>query len=539
MDKDLKFYNEYLNGDEKAFNELYNKYKNKIQYFIFNIVKDYEKAEDITQEVFIYAFQNPKKTDCSFKYYIYLIAKSKAFSFIKQEKRREQIKETYFSNNEDMVEKDIIEVVAKEETKKELIEAINMLDDKYKNAIYLVKIEELSYKEASEILGESISNLKNLIHRGKRELRKILIKKGFGEMKNVSKTVAIILCMVVLLSGIAYATYKIYESLKTGNAKITPTFTSKLSNTDTNKVWVGTFNLVWNDFMNDVIKGPIEFEDGESELAKELNKQAFTKNELSEESYYKIQGESTFDLKEKIEKDIKEKFNEESTILDKVDWGNPNSYTLYCMLKKEFNYLERFPSLNSASFNDSQEKVKYFGLDSATIYDASKNVEVLFYNSKEDFAIKLKTKEGEEVILYKTTGNEKSFEENYKEVLEKQKNYTGSKVLKEEVDSLKIPFIKLSSEINYDELCGRMIKNSNYYIRQALQTVDFELNNYGGSVKSEALIEGLQKGIREKVKEFHFDSDFILYLKEENKDKPYFALKVDNTDVLVLDGDEY
>ena len=30
-----------------------------------------------------------------------------------------------------------------------------------------------------------------------------------------------------------------------------------------------------------------------------------------------------------------------------------------------------------------------------------------------------------------------------------------------------------------------------------------------------------------------FDSDFILYLKEENKDQPYLALKVDNTDVLV------
>ena len=32
-----------------------------------------------------------------------------------------------------------------------------------------------------------------------------------------------------------------------------------------------------------------------------------------------------------------------------------------------------------------------------------------------------------------------------------------------------------------------------------------------------------------------FDSDFILYLKEENKEQPYFALKVDNTEVLVAD----
>lgn len=50
MEKDLdtKLYNEYLNGEKEAFELLYNKYKNKIQYFIYNIIKDYEKSEDIT-----------------------------------------------------------------------------------------------------------------------------------------------------------------------------------------------------------------------------------------------------------------------------------------------------------------------------------------------------------------------------------------------------------------------------------------------------------------------------------------------------------
>ena len=32
-----------------------------------------------------------------------------------------------------------------------------------------------------------------------------------------------------------------------------------------------------------------------------------------------------------------------------------------------------------------------------------------------------------------------------------------------------------------------------------------------------------------------FDSDFILYLKEESKEQPYFALKVDDVSVLVKD----
>ena len=62
------------------------------------------------------------------------------------------------------------------------------------------------------------------------------------------------------------------------------------------------FHLVWNDFMNEVIKGQIEFVDGYSELANELNKQSFTAEELSEESYYKIYGKSSLKLKQQIKK---------------------------------------------------------------------------------------------------------------------------------------------------------------------------------------------------------------------------------------------
>lgn len=90
-DLDLELYNEYMNGEKDAFETLYNKYKNKIQYFIFNIVKNYEKAEDITQEVFIYILQNKVRENCSFKYYIYLVAKSRAYNYINQEKEEQKL----------------------------------------------------------------------------------------------------------------------------------------------------------------------------------------------------------------------------------------------------------------------------------------------------------------------------------------------------------------------------------------------------------------------------------------------------------------
>ena len=530
-DLDIKLYNEYLSGEKDAFELLYNKYKDKIQYFVYNIVKDYQKAEDITQDVFIYIMQNKIKDGYSFKYYIYLVAKSRAYNQINMEKRRTEINEKYILNETTKTEQDVADIITKNEKRQAIITAIDMLDDRYKNAIYLVKIEELTYEETSQILGESIQNVKNLIHRGKKELRKILIKKGFDEMNKVSKVIIAILCISILLAGGVYATAKIVESFS-GKAKMAPTFTSKISSIDTNKVWCGTFNLVWNDFMNDVIGGKIEFEDGPSELADELNKQTFTVNELNSNSYFKIHGTASFDLKDKIENEIKEKFNENSKILDKVQWGNPEVYVLYAMLKKEFNYLEKFPTLKDNIFGDSKEKVKYFGIEPDTSQNASKNIEILFYNSEEDFAIKLKTKEGEEVYLYRTTGENKSFEENYKEMLEKQAKYTGDKNWNKN-DILNIPFIKINDEINYNELCGRWIKGTKWYIRQAIQTIDFELNNYGGSVKSEALIEALEKVIFETGRKFIYNDDFILYLKEENKEKPYFALKVDNTDVLV------
>lgn len=538
-DLDIKLYNEYLDGEKGAFELLYNKYKDKIQYFVYNIVKDYQKAEDITQDVFVYVMQNKIKEGYTFKYYIYLVAKSRAYNQINMEKRRTEINEEYILNGAEQVGQDVADIVTKNEKRQEIIKAIDMLDDRYKNAIYLVKIEELTYQETAQILGESIQNVKNLIHRGKKELRKILIKKGFDEMSKVSKVIIIMLCISVLLAGGVYATMKIIKGF-IGKAEITPTYTSGLSTMDGNKVWCGTFNLVWNDFMNDVVKGNVEFRDGESELANELNKQSFKVDQLSENSYFKIHGQAMGeDLKNKIQNGIKQKFNEDSNLIDRIDWNDSNGYVLYAMLKKEFNFLEPFSTaMGSMTFNNSEPRIKCFGVDSSNNPIASKNVEVLFYNSEDDFAIKLNTKEGEEVILYKTTGENKSFEENYKEIKKQQINYSGKNTF-EENDILRIPFIKVNNEINYDELCGREIKNSNYYIKQALQTIDFELNNVGGSVKSEALIDATQKAWTEKSRKMIFDSDFILYLKEESKEQPYFALKVDNTDILLEEGEQY
>ena len=531
-DIDLIKYNEYFDGSKEAFEYLYNKYKNKIVFFIFNIIKDYQKAEDIAQETFICIIQNKIRDDISFKYNLFLVARSRALNYLSVEKRRGELIEEFIVSSEEKQD-DLVDGIIQKESDKELLESIELLKDNYKNAVYLVDIEGLSYKETSEILGESLQNTKNKVYRGRKQLRKIIIKKGIMSMNKITKILIIIALIIVSTSGIIYSVMKINGGAK-GKAKMVPSFSSSISTMDENKVWCGTFNLVWNDFMNDVIGHKIEFEDGPSEMANELNEQKFTIDELDEKSYFKIHGIENLDLKNKIIQGIKNKFNEESTILERCDFNSQESgYVLYAMLKKEFNFLEPFSTaMGSMEFKNSNAKVKCFGVDNTNNPVAGKNVEVLFYNSTEDFAIKLKTIEGEEVILYRTSEVGKSFNDYYQDINEKEVKYAGSKVF-EETDKLLIPFIQIHDDVNYDDLCGKYIKGTNkMYIKQALQSIHFELNNVGGSVKSEAIIEVPQSESVDVEREMIFNNNFVLFLKEGSKKQPYFALNVDNIDLL-------
>ena len=88
----------------------------------------------------------------------------------------------------------------------------------------------------------------------------------------------------------------------------------------TNSVWCGTFQLVWNDMVNNVVKQDVVFTPQEK-LVENLNKQTFKEDQLSEKDYYKVYDLLTLDLKEKIEKGIKKKFNEKSDILDSINWS--------------------------------------------------------------------------------------------------------------------------------------------------------------------------------------------------------------------------
>ena len=514
-DIDLKLYNEYLNGEKSAFEILYNKYKNKIQYFIYNIIKDYQKAEDITQEVFIYVIQNKIKEGYTFKYYIYLVAKCRAYNYINSENRKKEINEQYFSKENAQVEEDIIDIITKNEKRKEVLESINLLEDKYKNAIYLSNIEGLSYKETAEILGETVPNIKNLVHRGKSKLRKILIKKGFDDMNKSLKVLLIVILVGTLLSGVVYAGAVIYNNYiknnRNHNISMNPSYQSTIDENIINNLWVGTLDIAWKELESQLEMDKIDLQDGNLPVVDDLNSSTFTKDMLDSNDY--------------------------SILVERTE---TQGYKIDTSLNKELNFaipFDNFSDMYEWTFGDSEEIIKYFGINNASSEEMNKNVEILFFNREnensarsDDFAIKLKTKEGDEIILYRTNEN-KNFDEYYKDIQNKASSYTGSKEFLEG-DELRVPFVRVNGMIAHNELYGKFIKDTNMFFTDVIQNVNFNLNDKGCNLSSEVTLVTEVTGIGMEPRFCYFDDQFVIFMKEANSDQPYFALKVDNADVL-------
>ncbi len=341
-----------------------------------------------------------------------------------------------------------------------------------------------------------------------------------------------VLFSIILISSFATA------QAKDQSVEMLAAFSQKQE--EQNSLWVGTFQMVWNEFQNNIVKGPIKFKHYKSQLADLLNKQEFSKAMLSEESYYTAYGKTDLALKKQIEDAIMQKFNEKSELLDKINWTSPNrAYLLYAMLVKNFEFPARFDVLASEKFGNSDERIPYFGIDKKSRDTLYKNVRVLFYNNPFDYAVALDS-EKDEVILYRTNSNRK-FSDLYNTLNKKSKKYKGSREFVAG-DQLKVPYMTIKQDTSYDVLCGKIIENTDrLYIDKALQTVQFNMNNTGVKLKSEAVMSIMTMSmpimVAENGRNFFFNNTFVLFLKEKDKQMPYFALRVKDMSLYKYQGE--
>ena len=331
------------------------------------------------------------------------------------------------------------------------------------------------------------------------------------KLKEIGLTFLLILILIICLIFYYLKGNEEDTTKELKNIKILSTIITKLED---NTIFCPTFQLVWNELKNEVVKQDIILIDDENnQTVLELNKETFKETDLNEELYYKKYGFQTISLKEEIKQDIKNKFNQESEILDTFEfYQSSRDYFFYAMLYKEFEFLNPFDILDDNNF----------GINSNSDSKLDKNVDVLFYNSLDNYAVILKTTTGDEIILYK--GDRKhNFLDTYQSLnLDEREEFL-------EEDTIIISNLNFKVNQNFKEIEGKeiLINNEIYEIGTALEIIEFKMDNKGGKIKSEAGLS-FKATVVDKGRHFDFSDNFVLFVKEETKNLPYLAINIKN-----------
>ncbi|MGH7801582.1 MAG: RNA polymerase sigma factor [Thermodesulfobacteriota bacterium] len=172
-------------NDEKAFEEIVNRYGDKIYGLALRITRNHHSAEEVLQEVFlslinkIHTFRGESK----FSSWLYRVTANASYMYLRAQKKYEndvsledyvpydengtlmgriKVKDWSDRPDEALLSKEAMEIIER---------AINELPEPYRVVFHLRDIEGFSNEEVSVVLGLSVPALKSRLHRARLFLR--------------------------------------------------------------------------------------------------------------------------------------------------------------------------------------------------------------------------------------------------------------------------------------------------------------------------------------------------------------------------------
>lgn len=170
-------------GDQKAYAELMQRYKDSIYFMVLKMVNNKDDAMDITVTTFAKAFENLEKyrPDFAFSTWLFRIATNGSIDFIRKKKIQTTSIDAYKdSDGEDKIfeiRSDVLnpeESSIKKQQTEQLKEIIDRLPNRYKTLIILRYFDELSYEEIAQQLDLPLGTVKAQLFRGRDLLSNIL-----------------------------------------------------------------------------------------------------------------------------------------------------------------------------------------------------------------------------------------------------------------------------------------------------------------------------------------------------------------------------
>ena len=166
---------ETLNGDRETFGRLVEKYERRIFNLAFRICGDYEDAMDVTQTVFVKAFERLGTFDPSRKFFSWLYRMGVNES-LNQVKRQSRIVHIEFDppSRAPGPEQQLIRA----ESDGLVQTALKRLGEDQRVVIILRHFVDLSYRQISEVLGIQEKTVKSRLYSARQRMKEILTGAG-------------------------------------------------------------------------------------------------------------------------------------------------------------------------------------------------------------------------------------------------------------------------------------------------------------------------------------------------------------------------
>lgn len=160
-------------GDRRAFDELMRRHENRVFGICLRILRHREAALDAAQDTFITVFRkaNQFRGDSQFSTWLYRVAVNTCYDQLRRtSRRRTDALPEGFDHPDARAEADIESV----ELRPDLTAALAGISEEFRAAIILVDVEGQSVRDTAKVLGVAEGTVKSRLHRGRRELARIL-----------------------------------------------------------------------------------------------------------------------------------------------------------------------------------------------------------------------------------------------------------------------------------------------------------------------------------------------------------------------------
>jgi len=183
--EDTALVNAYLDGETRGFDVLVERYQTRLLNFVYRIVGDRERAEDLVQEVFVRVYRHLGRFDRSKKFstWIYTIASNLAKNELRNRARNPLVLFTSMTKGWEDEERPLEfedplsrpDDLFRKRHVRELVESsVAQLPTHHREVFMLREIEGRSYEEIAEITNCNLGTVKSRLNRARNSFAEII-----------------------------------------------------------------------------------------------------------------------------------------------------------------------------------------------------------------------------------------------------------------------------------------------------------------------------------------------------------------------------